>query len=129
MEREASVAIEDEARGALEAWNAAFNSGDAAAVAALYLADARFLPATHAVVVGPAAIEAFFRPMLAQGVTDHANELIVCGGAGRLVYVASRWTVRSPRGDGGSESSSGFATHLLERQLDGHLKIRLHTFN
>lgn len=123
------MTIEDEARGALEAWNQAFNRGDAAGVAALYLADAQFLPASHEVVVGPAAIEAFFRPMLAQGVTDHANAVIICGGEGALVYVASRWTVRSPRADGGSETSSGFATHLLERQPDGNLKIRLHTFN
>ena len=123
------MTIEDEARRALEAWNEAFNRGDAAGVAALYLADARFLPATHEVVVGPAAIEAFFRPMLAQGVTGHANELIVCGGQGALVYVASRWTVRSPSADGGSETSSGFAAHVLERQPGGGLKIHLHTFN
>lgn len=123
------MTIEEEARAALAAWNEAFNRADADAVAALYVAEARFLPATHEVVIGPAAIAAFFRPMLARGVTDHANELILCGGEGRLVYVASRWTVRSPTPDGGSEKSSGFATHVLERQATGGLRIRLHTFN
>ena len=123
------MVIEDEARGALAMWNEAFNRGDAGAVAALYAPDARFLPATHEVVVGPAAVERFFRPMLAQGVTGHTNELIVCGGDGALVYVASRWTVRSPAVDGRMETSSGFATHVLERQPDGALKILLHTFN
>ncbi len=59
----------DDFKAGLEAWNEAFNSGDAAAVARLYVEDARFLPATHQVIVGPAAVEAFFRPMLAAGVT------------------------------------------------------------
>lgn len=119
---------EGEALAALTAWNEAFNRGDAAAVAALYVPEAHFLPATHQVVIGPEAIEAFFRPMLAAGVGNHTNELITCGGEGSLVYVASRWTVQSPGKDGRMETSSGIATHVLERR-GGSLKIRLHTFN
>lgn len=122
------MAIEDEALAALAAWNGAFNRGDAAAVATLYVPEARFLPATHQVVIGPDAIEEFFRPMLAAGVTNHTNELIICGGDGSLVYVASRWTVDSPGKDSRMETSSGIATHVLERR-GGSLKIRLHTFN
>lgn len=122
------VSIESEAVAALAAWNEAFNHGDAGAVAALYAAEARFLPASHQIVLGPAAIEAFFRPMLAAGVTNHTNELITCGGDGALVYVASRWTVQSPGKDGQLATSSGIATHVLERQ-GGGLRIRLHTFN
>lgn len=114
---------------ALDAWNTAFNAGDAAAVARLYVAEARFLPATHAVIVGPAAIEAFFAPMLAQGVTGHVNELVTSGGDGKLRYSGSRWTVQVPGPDGQMQPSSGFATHVFERQADGSLRIRLHTFN
>jgi uncharacterized protein (TIGR02246 family) len=114
---------------ALEAWNTAFNAGDAAAIAGLYVDDARFLPATHQVIVGPVAIQAFFEPMLAAGVTGHANEPIVAGADGSLVYGASRWTVRSRGKDGEEQVSTGIATHVLERRPDGALKIRLHTFN
>ena len=41
-------------------WGAAFNKGDAAAVAAMYTEDAHVLPAGDAMVKGRAAIEALF---------------------------------------------------------------------
>ena len=44
-----------------DAWTAAFNKGDAAAVAALYAEDAYVLPPGSAMVKGRAAIEAFWR--------------------------------------------------------------------
>lgn len=44
-----------------DAWTAAFNKGDAAAVAALYAEDAYVLPPGSAMVKGHAAIEAFWR--------------------------------------------------------------------
>jgi uncharacterized protein (TIGR02246 family) len=44
-----------------DVWTAAFNKGDAAAVAALYSEDAYVLPPGSAMVKGRAAIEAFWR--------------------------------------------------------------------
>jgi uncharacterized protein (TIGR02246 family) len=52
-----------------DAWTAAFNKGDAAAVAALYTEDAYVLPPGSAMVKGRAAIEAFWR-QAAQQMTD-----------------------------------------------------------
>ena len=52
-----------------EVWTAAFNKGDAAAVAALYTEDAYVLPPGSAMVKGRAAIEAFWR-QAAQQMTD-----------------------------------------------------------
>ena len=57
-------------------WNAAFNSGDAAAVAALYTADGTVLPHTHAVVKGTAAIADFWAGLISAGVKDHGIELL-----------------------------------------------------
>jgi ketosteroid isomerase-like protein len=121
--------VEQEVAAAYAAWNEAFDRGDAAAIGRLYAADARFLPATHAVIVGPAEIQAFFAPMLAAGTTGHTNELLACGGEGRLVYAASRWTVRGRGEDGSQQTFTGTASHVFERQADGSLRIRLHTFN
>jgi uncharacterized protein (TIGR02246 family) len=42
-------------------WTAAFNKGDAAAVAAMYAEDAFVLPPGHAMVKGRKAIEAFWK--------------------------------------------------------------------
>ena len=52
-----------------DVWTAAFNKGDAAAVAALYTEDAYVLPPGSAMVEGRAAIEAFWR-QAAQQMTD-----------------------------------------------------------
>jgi uncharacterized protein (TIGR02246 family) len=52
-----------------DAWTAAFNKGDAAAVATLYAEDAYVLPPGSAMVKGRAAIEAFWR-QAAQQMTD-----------------------------------------------------------
>ncbi|HEX3414096.1 MAG TPA: SgcJ/EcaC family oxidoreductase [Stellaceae bacterium] len=52
-----------------DVWTAAFNKGDAAAVAALYTEDAYVLPPGSAMVKGRAAIEAFWR-QAAQQMTD-----------------------------------------------------------
>jgi uncharacterized protein (TIGR02246 family) len=52
-----------------DVWTAAFNKGDAAAVAALYAEDAYVLPPGSGMVKGRAAIEAFWR-QAAQQMTD-----------------------------------------------------------
>ena len=52
-----------------DAWTAAFNKGDAGAVAALYTEDAYVLPPGSGIVKGRAAIEAFWR-QAAQQMTD-----------------------------------------------------------
>lgn len=112
-----------------EAWDAAFNRGDAQALAALYLPSAMFLPATHAVLSGPAEIAPFFAGLFANGLTGHALSILEVGGHGRLVYGAARWTVTAKDEDRAPRTSSGIATHIFERQADGGLKLKLHTFN
>jgi uncharacterized protein (TIGR02246 family) len=52
-----------------DAWTAAFNKGDAAAVVALYTEDAYVLPPGSGMVKGRAAIEAFWR-QAAQQMSD-----------------------------------------------------------
>ena len=53
-----------EGRSQIEAayavWDAAFNARDAKAVAALYVPEATFLPASHEVIEGPAGVERFY---------------------------------------------------------------------
>ena len=112
-----------------EAWDAAFNRGDAKAVAEAYLRDAKFLPATHAVLSGPAEIEEFFAGLFANGVTGHVLRIIEVGGDGKLVYGAANWTATVKGADGASQEIGGIATHIFERQGDGRLKLKLHTFN
>ncbi len=48
---------------------------DAKAIGAMYTDDALFLPPSHDVLRGPAAVEKFFTGLFAAGVTGHKLEL------------------------------------------------------
>jgi ketosteroid isomerase-like protein len=114
---------------AYAAFDAAYNKGDAKAVVALYLPNAKVLPPTHQVASDPAAIEKFFVGFYADGVTDHKLEMIDAGGDDKVVYGTANWSAKGKDKDGKPANFSGIATHVFERQADGSLKLRLHTFN
>jgi ketosteroid isomerase-like protein len=114
---------------AYAAFDAAFNKGDAKAVAALYLPNAKVLPPSHEVESGPAQIEKFFAGLSANGVADHKLEMIDAGGDDKVLYGTANWSAKGKDKDGKPANFSGIATQVFERQADGSLKMRLHTFN
>ncbi|EAU42079.1 hypothetical protein FP2506_16639 [Fulvimarina pelagi HTCC2506] len=87
--------------------------------------DAIFLPPTHDVVEGPEGVQSFFDGLFQNGVTDHQLEVINVMEGGDEIVAASRWSAKG--GDG--SDIGGIATHVFERQNDGSLKLKLHTFN
>lgn len=111
------------------AWDQAFNAQDAQGVAALYLPDATFLPATHQVIQGPADIARFFEGVFATGITAHRFELITMEGNGVMLVAAARWFAQGTDAQGAATALDGIATHLFLHQPDGTLRLRLHTFN
>ena len=124
-----AASTEDDVKAAYAAWDAAFNKGDAKALAALYADDALFLPATHAVVKGPVDVEKFFAGLFGMGVTAHKFEIIEARGEGNLIYAAAKWTATGKDANGADEPWSGLGASVFERQADGSLKMKLHTFN
>ena len=114
---------------AYAAWDAAFNKGDAKAVAAAYVPNAKLLPPSHEVASGPVAIEKFFAGLHSNGVTNHKLEVIDAGGDEKVVYGTANWSAKGKDKDGKPADFSGIATHVFERQADNSLKLRLHTFN
>jgi len=116
--------IRSDVTAAYGAWDAAFNKGDAKAVAAFYAADAKILPADHAVHTGPADVEKFFAGLFANGVKSHKLEPITIGGTEAQPFAAAKWSAKA-----GDKDIGGVATHIFERQPDGSLKLKLHTFN
>ena len=81
------------------------------------------------VLTGPAEVEAFFAGLFESGVSDHTLDIIEVGGDGRIVYGAAHWSLQGKDADGTPQTFSGIATHVFERQEDGTLKLKLHTFN
>jgi len=114
----------DQVKDAYAAWDGVFNKGDAKALAALYADDAIVLPPSHDVVRGPAEIEKFFAALFANGVTGHHLELIEANGSGDVIVSSAKWSARTKDAPIG-----GLATHEFEKQANGGLKLRLHTFN
>ena len=121
--------VEEEVTAAYAAWDEAFNSGEAANVAAFYTEDAIFLPASHDVINGPDGVTAFFGPLFDMGVTGHKLELIEAREAGDAVIAAANWNAAGKDAEGADQPWGGVATHVFERQEDGSLKLVLHTFN
>jgi ketosteroid isomerase-like protein len=123
-----STRVKAEVSKVYEAWDATFNKADAKALAAAYLTSAKVLPPTHEVVSGAADIEAFFAGLFSSGYTDH-NLTIIDGGGDDKIVCSATWSATGKGADGAPQTAGGIAAHVFERQADGSLKIRLHTFN
>lgn len=121
--------VEDEVTTAYAEWDAAFNAGDADAVAAAYTKDALFLPATHDVINGSDGVGEFFAGLFDMGVTGHKLELIELREDGDTIVGAANWTATGKDSEGADQPWGGVATHVFERQDDGSLKLMVHTFN
>ena len=120
---------EDAVKSAYSAWDAAFNSKDANALAAFYTDDAYLLPPNHKVFQGRKGVAEFFSGLFDGGVTGHKLEIIEAHGNGNIVYGAARWSASGKDDKGQPATFTGVATHVFEKQPDGKLKLKLHTFN
>ena len=110
-------------------WDAAFNRGDAAAVAALYDAEAAVLPAGGEAAIGRAAIEALFAGAIASGVHNHRIELHAVAGDDALATQRGRWSAQAKNADGELQTFSGHITVVYRRQPDGNWRALTHTWN
>jgi uncharacterized protein (TIGR02246 family) len=121
--------FEDQVKSAYSAWDAAFNKGDESAVAAFYAEDAYLLPPSHKVIEGQKGVAEFFSGLFKGGVTGHKLEMIEADGDGSVVFGAAKWSAKGKDDKGNPKEFSGLATHVFEKQPDGSLKLKLHTFN
>jgi uncharacterized protein (TIGR02246 family) len=110
-------------RAVYAAWDAAFNKGDAKAVAAFYTDDAIVLPPSQ--FKGRADVKNFVSGLFEIGLTSHKAELIevTVDGADTIAAVA-KWSVKHK-----GESEGGLVTSIFTKQRDRTLKIKLHMFS
>ena len=109
---------------AYAAWDAAFNSGDAKGVCALYTDDAILLPPTHDVIKGPDGVDKFIAGILGMGAKGHKFELIEASGDGNIVYGTAKWSVTGKDSAGADQPWGGLSMAIFEKQADGSLKIK-----
>lgn len=110
-------------------WNAAFNRGQAAEVAAMYDAAATLMPAGGPQVTGEAHIRAFWQSLFDMGATGHTIEQLEAGVDQNLAYQRCKWGVTIPGADGTIQNFGGSLMLLHRRQPDGGWKLLGHIWN
>ena len=107
-----------------QAWQAAYNAGDAAALTALYTKDAKIMAPEVEPASGSAAIKAFFTADMAQGAknTLTLGEVI---GFGDFALETGGWVANAA--DGKHLDHGPFMT--LYKKVDGGWKIYRDTWN
>jgi len=119
----------DVATQANAAWDAAFKTGDAAQLAALYAEDAIVSPGNGQLVQGRDAIAGLFKGFFEAGLREHRLELLQVGGDGRRVWQVSRWQASGAGADGSALRFGGITTSVLELGSDGRWRGRSHVWN
>ncbi|HEY0562315.1 MAG TPA: nuclear transport factor 2 family protein [Methylophilus sp.] len=112
------------------AFDSAFNSKNAAAIAALYDENAVVMPAPAGEpVVGRTAIETFFAGLITAGVIDHQLTLTEAVADGNLAYQRGKWAGAMVGADGVRQTFGG-NVHLVYRlQANGQWLAVTHIWN
>jgi len=120
-----------ELRSAIESlaaqWDAAYNAGDAAALAEMYAEDAKLMPQGGDIVNGRAAIQEFWAAEIAatpEGVTN-ALETVEVHGSGDMAYEIGRFSATVE----GEVIGEGKYLVAWQQQPDGSWKIVVDIWN
>ncbi len=117
------------AQGLANAWDEAFNAGDAAAVGAMYAEDARLSPGDGRILEGRAAVQELFQGFIDFGVHNHMIEIVSASHSGDVLYVVGHWTANGPEQDGNTPTFGGALTNVFHKDGDGNWQSRVHIWN
>ena len=108
-----------------EAYNEAFNGGDAAGCAAFFSEDVILMAPNQPMTRGKAAFEEVYRSRMdnSSGGT-HSNALVEYGVEGDLAYQVGTYAV-----SGANPPEQGKFLNVLKRQPDGTWKVAVSIFN
>lgn len=122
--------IQTEIQAINAAFDNAFNSKNAAAVAALYADNATVMPAPAGTpVAGVAAIQAFFGGLIDAGVIEHKLTLAEAVADGNLSYQRGQWAGAMVGADGVKNTFGGNVHLVYRKQADGSWKAVTHIWN
>jgi len=112
-----------------EAWPAAFNAGDAAAVAAQYSEDAMLLPPDATLVQGRQAIQETFQGWIDDGLKNIKFDLVEIEESGDLAYEVGLFSVDYPVEGGQMATATGNYLVVWKREADGVWRMYRDTWN
>lgn len=110
-------------------WAAAYNSQDAAGVAALYTEDAIVLPPNHEMVQGREAIEELMNSDFQMGAQDIVLTTIEVMGMGDAAYEIGKYTIKIKTEGQPVMTDAGKYMGLFKRQEDGSWLLYRDTWN
>lgn len=107
------------------AYNEAFNRGDAAGCAAFFTEDVILMAPGEPMTRGRQEFEDIYRSRMAQSTGGtHTNELLQYGVDGDLAYQVGKFAVT-----GSEPGEQGYFVNVLKRQADGTWKVAVSIFN
>lgn len=111
-------------------FDAAFNSKNAQAIAALYVADAIVMPApAGAVVKGRQAVAEFFGGLIQAGVIEHALTMKEAIVTDTLATQTGNWAAALIGEDGVKQQFGGNVQVVFQKQADGQWLAVTHIWN
>lgn len=125
----AETDIRSTAATANTAWNQALNSGNAAALAALYAENATVSPGDGSTISGRAAIQKLFQGFVDNGVHNHTIDILDVGGDERVIHQVARWNANGAESNGSKPSFGGILVSVLEKNAEGRWLVRTHVWN
>jgi uncharacterized protein (TIGR02246 family) len=113
-----------------QAYVAAENSGDSAALAALFTSDAVLMPANAPAASGKEAIQSYFQGQNSQFSFELAVSQAEVLAAGDWVFSRGTFTAKvTPKAGGDAIEDSGKYLNVLRQEPDGSWKIARHIWN
>lgn len=108
-----------------EAYNEAFNRGDAAGCAAFFTEDVMLLPPDQPMIRGRKAFEKTYQSRIEDNSGGtHTNELVDFGVDGDLAYQIGTYAIADS-----DPPEKGKFVNILKRQSDGSWKVSVSIFN
>lgn len=99
-----------------KAFMAAFNKGDAAAVAGMYAKDAKLLPPNSEMVEGTQNIQAFWQGVIGAGAKVEALDTVEVEARGDMAAEVGKYTLTIPQAGGQSMTDQGKYLVVWKRQ-------------
>jgi uncharacterized protein (TIGR02246 family) len=126
-------AAADDVRQAIEQVNsqvmAAFNAGDAAAIASLYSDTAKMLPPDATEIAGREAIQELWQSWLDDGLKDLTLEAIEVEASGDLAYEIGSFSMQAPAENNTMMMATGNYVVVWKRGADGNWRLHVDTWN
>ena len=124
----AAGSVKSDIDAALAQYAAAFNRGDAGAVAALYTEDAALLPPGEVRVDGRAGIDVYWQSLINAGIGDIRITAVEVEAAGNFAYEVGAFSLSVP-GEGGPITVHGKHIVVWKRGADGVWRLHRDIWN